>query len=641
MVASADGQRFRLHTAAGDRTFLPGVDLGTATPGHPAGELSVSAAQYRAWFAAMSWLGIRVVRNYTIHPPAFYQQLAEHNRAEPDRPLYLMQGVRLPDESYLGTKNLYDRRVTEAFRQEIKDATRAVSGELTRTAAPGRAGGTWKTDVTPWLAGWIIGAELDPYAAKASDRRNADAKRVSGEYFRSSSDASPTERWLAARMDELAGLRAAEGVSEPIAFVNWPATDPLRHPEEPRRQEDLLQLDANHVLATEAWPAGTFASYHAYPYYPDFLRHEPALQAYQYGGRSDPYAGYLAALRQHHAAMPTLVTEFGVPSSIGSAHNGPLGRGQGDHSETEAMRIDAELLRLIRDQGLEHRRPSGRCPPPAVARPAHQQAGLRPAGDGPGGPARRGGADPGRRRGGVAGASDHRPGRRGIPAPAGRAGRLAAGIAAARLRRASGPDRYADGRQRRPAAGCGVRAEPGGSHRAGVPAGRVGTAATGRYGPGVHARAGTGRVEAGRADPEPGGGRPGNLRNALILVSSETKLPVELQNAGLLRYGSWDPADPEADSRSLWHAEDDTLTVRVPWAMLGFADPSSRAVGVPRPPRLTTQVSPGVRLTLSASGTDQVVDQVSWAGWTQPYYNERLKQGAERFRDATLSVTGG
>ena len=50
--------------------------------------------------------------------------------------------------------------------------------------------------------------------------------------------------------------------------------------------------------------------------------------------------------------MPTLVTEFGVPSSIGSAHNGPLGRDQGDHSEREAMRIDAELLRLIQDQGL-------------------------------------------------------------------------------------------------------------------------------------------------------------------------------------------------------------------------------------------------------------------------------------------------
>ena len=27
-----------------------------------------------------------------------------------------------------------------------------------------------------------------------------------------------------------------------------------------------------HIAATQAWPGGFFASYHAYPYYPDFLR---------------------------------------------------------------------------------------------------------------------------------------------------------------------------------------------------------------------------------------------------------------------------------------------------------------------------------------------------------------------------------
>ena len=46
-----------------------------------------------------------------------------------------------------------------------------------------------------------------------------------------------------------------------------------------------------------------------------------------------------------------MITEFGVPSSIGTAHWGPLGRSQGDHSEQQAMAIDAELLRIIRDQG--------------------------------------------------------------------------------------------------------------------------------------------------------------------------------------------------------------------------------------------------------------------------------------------------
>ena len=84
---------------------------------------------------------------------------------------------------------------------------------------------------------------------------------------------------------------------------------------------------------TAAWPAGTFASYHAYPYYPDFQRHEPGLRAYRYAGRADPYAGYLAALRtapREHADPGDRVRRA---VAIGSAHHGPLGRAQGGHSE--------------------------------------------------------------------------------------------------------------------------------------------------------------------------------------------------------------------------------------------------------------------------------------------------------------------
>ena len=33
-----------------------------------------------------------------------------------------------------------------------------------------------------------------------------------------------------------------------------------------------------------------------------------------------------------------MITEFGVPSSMGSAHTGPLGRDQGGHTEQERWR---------------------------------------------------------------------------------------------------------------------------------------------------------------------------------------------------------------------------------------------------------------------------------------------------------------
>jgi hypothetical protein len=100
VLATAGNGRYALHTTHGAVTFLAGVNLGATTPGHQPGELAITASDYRRWFAEMGNLGIRAVRIYTIHPPAFYRELARYNRAHAGAPLYLLQGVYLPDESY-------------------------------------------------------------------------------------------------------------------------------------------------------------------------------------------------------------------------------------------------------------------------------------------------------------------------------------------------------------------------------------------------------------------------------------------------------------------------------------------------------------------------------------------------------------
>jgi hypothetical protein len=645
VLATAAGGRFALHTAGGDVTFLPGVNLGSTTPGHLPGELAISREQYRTWFAAMGWLGIRVVRIYTLHPPAFYQELAAYNRANP-RPVYLMQGAYLPDESYVEKGDLDDPAVTRAFAAEVEDVSDAVAGDLSRPVTPGRAGGTWDTDVTAWLAGWIIGVEFDPAGLAASDRRNAGRPAVAGRYLRSTAAATPAERWLAARMDELAGYQAARGLSRPIAFVNWPTTDPLRHPEEPLAQEDLVQLDANHVRATAAWPAGTFASYHAYPYYPDFQRHEPGLLAHRYAGRADPYAGYLTALKRHHGSIPTMVTEFGVPSSIGSAHAGPLGRSQGDHSERDAMRIDAELLRLIRDQGLAggfvfaltdewfkftwntitHQDGERRqlWHDPLTNEQHFGLLAMDPAGQ------------PDARPAYLFDAEGGWPVRR----------------ATARVDESYVTLRLGLGDAAPGTVTLGFDVLPGLVGNA--PPGSRDRMADAAFVLDLVSRAGQAylrsqldpmpldyRVPDAVRGPAPGGWRRFELviNRDLTVPSTGEQLPAEIQNAGALRYGSWDPAEADSDSRALWRRDGDDLVVRVPWAMLGYADPSAHMVAVPqRSGGFRPAVSPGVGLTVSAAGTDQFVGDVTWVNWNRPYYTVRLKQGAEAFRDAALDT---
>jgi hypothetical protein len=48
---------------------------------------------YRQWIADIAAMGANTVRVYTMHPPAFYDALAAHNAAHPERPLWLLHGV--------------------------------------------------------------------------------------------------------------------------------------------------------------------------------------------------------------------------------------------------------------------------------------------------------------------------------------------------------------------------------------------------------------------------------------------------------------------------------------------------------------------------------------------------------------------
>ena len=633
-LARADAGGFALRTAHGDVRFLAGVNLGSTTPGYQPGELAIGPEDYREWFPAMGRLGIRMVRIYTIHPPDFYRELHAYNRAHPDRPLYLVQGVYLPDESYVENGNLYRASVTESFRGELRDAVDAVYGQLDRAERRGRAAGRWDTDVSAWLVAWIIGVEWDPDATHRTDEVNARAPGHAGRYFASTKDASPTERWLAARMDEVATAEATRGGSRPIAFTNWPTVDPLRHPDEPLAREDLVGVDANHVLPTSAWPGGTFASYHAYPYYPDFQRHEPALRRYIYNGQSDPYAGYLDALKRHHAGMPVIVTETGVPSALGTAHFGPLGRHQGSHEERAAMRIDADLLRLIRDVGLS-----------GGLLFAWTDEWFKVTWN----------------------TVAHQPADRGQLWHDPLTNEEHFGLVATDPTGALNPD------PRQLGDGVGVRVDEAYLHLTvpGVPAGPVTiglnavAAIEGPPPPGSADRAAdtavvldttarSGRVWvreeldptvldyelAPGARPDPvGGWRPFQLitNRPLTVPSTGRRLPVEFQDVGLLRYGNWDPADPAYDSLATWRLDGDVLRIRLPWAFAGLADPSSRLALLPDSPQRTVPTA-GIGLTVRTATAALTPGLIEWEPWQRVGYQERLKAGAEQVRQAMLDV---
>ena len=105
------------------------------------------------------------------------------------------------------------------------------------------------------------------------------------------------------------------------------------------------------VGATPANLAGYFASYHVYPYYPDFIGLDSAYGAARSAECPSHYVGYLRDLQHHHAGRPLLIAEYGVPSSRGLSHLQPEGLSHGGLDERAMARLDARLTREVREAG--------------------------------------------------------------------------------------------------------------------------------------------------------------------------------------------------------------------------------------------------------------------------------------------------
>src|SRR5450759_4446842 len=85
----------------------------------------------------MAALELRAIRIYTILRPCFYAELAAYNRAHRDAPLYLVQGVWIPEEQFLAGQDLYAPAVRSGFLRERDDADTAVHGGLRRSPRRG------------------------------------------------------------------------------------------------------------------------------------------------------------------------------------------------------------------------------------------------------------------------------------------------------------------------------------------------------------------------------------------------------------------------------------------------------------------------------------------------------------------------
>jgi len=368
--ARVHGDRFEVRTADGWTPFyVKGVNLGAAVPGRFPSEFPDSAV-YARWIAAIGEMGANTIRIYTIHPPQFYQALREYNVLHPSAPLWLLHGVWIelpPDDDY------DDPAWNAEVDAELQRVVDLVHGHAHIAPRRGHANGRYEADVSSWTLGFIVGREWEPHSVSIYNERRPDATRWSGRFLHLEGGTA-MDVWLAAKCETMVAHEMnTYGAQRPIAYTNWPTLDPLTHPTESTAAEEValrealgepapsataeydndgVTLDASLVHTTFSFPAGYFAAYHVYPYYPDFMVLDPGYQAASSSDGHSPYFEYLRDLKSRHENMPVLIAEYGVPASLGIAHLHPFGWHHGGLTEEAMAHIDARMTREIAEAGM-------------------------------------------------------------------------------------------------------------------------------------------------------------------------------------------------------------------------------------------------------------------------------------------------
>ncbi|EKQ58297.1 MULTISPECIES: hypothetical protein [unclassified Clostridium] len=334
-----------------EKSFVKGVNIGAAKPGSFPGELTITKDDYLRWFKEISDMDADTIRVYTILNPVFYDALYDYNKSAL-KPIYVFQGVWVNEDDISKFQDAHNPIIKDGFKEDIKTLIDIIHGNANLPEQNGHASGVYTKDVSPYVMGWILGIEWDPDLVENTNKVNSKITSFDGKYLHTE-NASPFEAFLAECGDYAIDYETAKyKMQRPLSFTNWVTTDPLKHPNEPLANEDKAEVNTEHIKANTSFKPGLFASYHIYPYYPDFMNYQHDYATYKdEDGKINTYKAYLKDLIKEHT-VPVLVAEFGIPASRGSAHeNIHMGYNQGNVDESSQGKMDAAMLKDIYDEG--------------------------------------------------------------------------------------------------------------------------------------------------------------------------------------------------------------------------------------------------------------------------------------------------
>lgn len=397
---TADGTAIYLERDGGTVPFeIRGVNLGLTVPGARAGDFAIDRETWLRWFEQIQALGANTVRVYAILRQDFYDAFYDYNtRREEDgqEPLYLLHGVGMDEYKLNSYRDAFAEDVLQPFVGDCKTLVDVIHGRRTLSGLwrDDRGSGRYRRDVSPWVIGYLLGAEWNADTVAYTDDKFQGMAPYRGTYFSAAEQSTPFESMLAEAADRLVSYESKRyGQQRLVSFVNWPGTDPFLYPKGISAYFGKCALvDTQRIIASDRLISGQFASYQVSPCYPDYLNYvlnpvEGLEARWQSGsvwadksfflklyeaigapceealsgvladdfrdadGRVNTYYAYLRMLTRHHN-MPVVITQFGVSSGRGMSRvDRNTGRDNGNNTEQEQGQALADCWKDIRAAG--------------------------------------------------------------------------------------------------------------------------------------------------------------------------------------------------------------------------------------------------------------------------------------------------
>lgn len=296
---------------------IKGVNIGTSIPGAFPQDFEIDKETYKRWFSYIKEMGANTIRVYTILSPDFYDAFYEFNNNN-DSPLYLIHGVWLNDYILNSKVDALNDNYQNKLLHSAKDMIDVIHGRKFIFSNSEYGSGLYNKDISKWVIGYIVGSDWEDDTIAYTNNKYKNSK-YEGEYISTKENTTPFVNMLAYVGDMAIKYESEKYNTQRLfALSNSAITDPFDY------SKDVIdyfakcaKIDVENIVFSNKFIGGTFASYHVYPYYPDYLNFDSNKGSYvDKNGSINTYYAYLKKLNEYHT-IPVVISEFGVSTARG------------------------------------------------------------------------------------------------------------------------------------------------------------------------------------------------------------------------------------------------------------------------------------------------------------------------------------